>query len=162
MIALPPVDVRPIDIEIQVPNANADALCAVVSDLFGVQLDEQSRILTISPHFPSTWKGEDVALSMEDFDFSCTWCDSICTWDFSGFGMFAESYDSIVVHAPVGTLMTGELASEGVCILYVDASAAAPEPLPVVELSRKERKALEKRQKALLKEQKKALSRKQK
>lgn len=125
MFTLPPpppapvADVRSVDVEMEIPDFNAEAIQQVVTGLFGIKLCADKRLLVIQPSFPANWHGQDVALTTSDFDFSCQWSDSLCTWQFESFGMFADSYDSIVVHAPAGTLMAGELAdSEGVAILY--------------------------------------------
>jgi len=171
MIALPPVppvevsapsvqfDVQSIDLEIQAPDFEAQALRSVVTELFGVKLNENTRILTLNPSFPKSWHEKDAALTTADFDFSCTWSDSVCTWHFEGFGAWAESYDSIVVVAPEGTLMAGELADdeEGVSIVYYALDADGNQPAAVTEerkLSRKEKRALAKKEKERLKREK--------
>lgn len=155
----PPLDVQPVDFEIQAPDASAAALHALVTELFGVRLDEQERILTIKPVFPDSWNGKDAALTTADFDFSCKWSDNTCIWEFEGFGAFAESYDSIVVHAPVGTLMAGELADdEGVKICYYGSSNPTSSEKNEVEvriLTKKERKELAKKEKERKKREKK-------
>lgn len=163
MIALPPPpesapEVRTIDFEIQAPNAEAKALQDLVVGLFGIQLNEKTRILTLKPSFPESWKDKDAAITTADFDFSTRWTDHICTWDFEGFGAYAQCYDSIVVYAPQGTLMAGELAdTEGVCIYYIDPSSTSGQVsvTPTTKLSRKERKALEKQEKERKKREKK-------
>jgi len=146
---LPPIEVQPIDIEIQAPNVDADALRAVMSDLYGIHLDEQQRILTLQPNFPLSWKGENVGIATADFEFSIHYVDTHCTWYFEGFGDFAERYDSIVVYTPAGTLLAGELAdSEGVSICYL---SNEQEEISVADierkLTRKERKELARQEK---------------
>jgi len=152
---LPPVEVQPVDIEIQVPNFDDAAIQHLMTDLFGIRLNAEARILTLQPAFPLSWQGENVALTTADFDFSVHYLDSLCTWSFEGFGAFAERYDSIIVHAPDGTLMAGELAdAEGVNICYAGAAQELTVPSVERKLTRKERKELAKQEKERKKREK--------
>jgi len=162
MIALPPppvIEVQPVDYEIQAPDETATALKSLVVDLFGVQLNEEERILTLKPDFPLSWREKDATLTTADFEFSCKWNEHVCTWDFEGFGAYAESYDSIVVYVPNGTLLAGELAdSEGVMVCYYAAATddkQSAQDQKGQELTSKEKRALAKIEKELRKLEKK-------
>ncbi|MDO4496837.1 MAG: hypothetical protein Q4B58_03240 [Bacteroidales bacterium] len=156
MFTLPPlppteqiVDIRPIDFEIQAPNTDADVLKALVSELFGIVLNSEHRLLSIHPNFPDSWKTEDLSLSTKDFDFTVSWKEEACTWSFESFGPYAERYDSIIVYAPVGTLFEGELSdTDETRIVYINTTE--PEEKANTEthkLTRKERKELKKQKK---------------